>query len=855
MVNGLVLLAALSLAQATPAGAGGTPAEPQAESAAQPGQGVLTRAPELVRFVEAAYPPDAAAAGSSGAVELAIVISADGKVTDARVTDPGPHPSFAPAALEAVRQFEFRPAEIDGQPAAVEIAYRYEFTLRPVTAEPAQGPVLLDGKVIERGTRSPVAGATVAAGDVSAITGPDGGFELRGLVPGKVHLRILSSAHRPFEVEEELADGMRRTVEYRLTRRRTDPYEAVVQGDRERRDISVHSLSVDEVRNLPGTQGDVLKVLQNFPGVARAPFGMGQLVVRGSSPADTKVYLDQVEIPIAYHFGGLASVVSGEVLSGLDFYPGNFDARFGRAMGGTVDLRTREPRREFHGDAQLDIYGGNFLLEGPLGAGSFFVAGRRAWIDVVLDRVLANRRGGIIASPVYWDYQAKLVEPLLGGSLSITADGSNDTFHLILTRSLGPPPTYDSQIAFHRLAASWERPLGPGLTNRATLALGYDLQTNRTNSDLDVSVKSGLVSLRDALAWRWSEALSMEVGLDAQLHRFQYDLLLPPASGPGSISGEPPQSTRASGWSTTPSAYLEVRAQPWQPLRLVPSLRLEGDSRTRGRFQLDPRLSAFWDLRPGTTLTAAVGLYSEAPQPSQTVRLIGNPDLGFQRAVHYSAGVQQDLPWSTHLDLTGFFKDLRQIVTSTRALNADGTPLRLSNTGRGEVLGLEFLLRRQLARGLYGWLAYSWSRSLRLDDPTSTTWPDWFLYRYDQTHNLTLVLSYRTENDWTFGGRVRYTSGDPYTPVAGRVFDTDLGRYQCIPGAYNTRRLSPFFQADLRVDKRWTFDRWMFSGYIDVQNVTNRANPEFTTPSGSCDETVTITGLPILPTIGVRAEW
>jgi len=171
------------------------------------------------------------------------------------------------------------------------------------------------------------------------------------------------------------------------------------------------------------------------------------------------------------------------------------------------------------------------------------------------------------------------------------------------------------------------------------------------------------------------------------------------------------------------------------------------------------------------------------------------------------------------------------------------------------VLGLEFLLRRQLARGLYGWLAYSWSRSLRLDDPTSTSWPAWFLYRYDQTHNLTLVLSYRTENDWTFGGRVRYTSGNPYTPVAGRVFDADLGRYQCIPGAYNTRRLSPFFQADLRVDKRWTFDRWMFSGYIDVQNVTNRANPEFTTPSGSCDETVTITGLPILPTIGVRAEW
>ena len=39
----------------------------------------------------------------------------------------------------------------------------------------------------------------------------------------------------------------------------------------------------------PGTQGDTLKVVQNLPGVARASFGSGQLVVWGAAPQDTRM--------------------------------------------------------------------------------------------------------------------------------------------------------------------------------------------------------------------------------------------------------------------------------------------------------------------------------------------------------------------------------------------------------------------------------------------------------------------------------------------------------------------------------------------------------------------------------------
>src|SRR5690349_5377322 len=52
--------------------------------------------PVLTHFVAAAYPPDAEAAGITGAVTMSIVIDDKGAVGEVKVIDPGPHPGFAP---------------------------------------------------------------------------------------------------------------------------------------------------------------------------------------------------------------------------------------------------------------------------------------------------------------------------------------------------------------------------------------------------------------------------------------------------------------------------------------------------------------------------------------------------------------------------------------------------------------------------------------------------------------------------------------------------------------------------------------------------------------------------------------
>jgi TonB family protein len=847
------------------------------------GAGTLTQAPKLSNFVEAEYPAEAAAAGLSGAVELALIIDETGEVLEARVVEPGPHPAFGPAALHAAALFRFEPAEIDGVPAKVEIGYRYEFVFRPAPP-PAELPVVLQGKILERGTRNPVVGAVVEASRAapgapgmaqqrevlqSAETDAAGAFALRGIAPGPVQIRVVSPAHREIKLDETIEEGKRREVEYRITRHRYDPFETVVRGERERREVAVHSLKLEEVRTLPGTQGDLLKVLQNFPGVARSPFGIGLLVVRGSAPQDTKVYLDGVEVPLLFHFGGITSVVNSDMLESLDFHPGNFGSRFGRAMGGAIDVHTRQARKEgVHGNVNLDIFDGEALLEVPVGDGGLIASVRRSWVDQVLDaalpRIDAEAANELRVAPRYYDYQLKLDHPALGGNLSAMAFGSDDAMSFIQSQDEPGRPAFFLRTHFHRLAAHHHRSFGAGTRLRSTVALGYDgVDVNRATA---FGVRSEVLSLtlREAVVFKRSERLSLELGVDAVLRSFGYRLYLARQRPPDTVldsdgaEGDPVTDEAAEGAWLAPAIHAELS---WVPealpkLRLVPGLRVDHDSRLkRSRVWLDPRLAAFYQLLPGTTLTAAVGLYGEAPQPEEMTQTFGNPDLRPQRSVHYSLGAIQELPYQSRVELTGFVKSMDRLVAETRALRPDGSAKHLDNTGLGEVYGAELLLRRELAAGLFGWVAYTYSNSVRRDDPTVPGFPRWHPFQFDQRHILTMVLSYRTAQEWTFGTRIRGVSGSPYTPEVGNIYNSDSGRYLCVDGDSGSRRLPAFFQADVRVDKRWVFDKWVFSAYVDVQNVSNHENAEFYFENYDCSTRVALPGLPLFPSLGLRGEW
>src|SRR4051812_7899053 len=156
------------------------------------------------------------------------------------------------------------------------------------------------GTVVDDATGQPVAGALVAAGTAEAPTDDAGHFAIPNAPFGRLDLIIIADGYRSYfgsaRAGSELA--------IRLTPEQGGGEVIHVSGQRPS-GPPLH-LDTQEIRDLPGAGNDALRALQSLPGVARTPFGLGGLALRGTAPRDTKVYLDGIEVPLLYHFGGLA---------------------------------------------------------------------------------------------------------------------------------------------------------------------------------------------------------------------------------------------------------------------------------------------------------------------------------------------------------------------------------------------------------------------------------------------------------------------------------------------------------------------------------------------------------------------
>jgi TonB family protein len=942
-VNGRALLALAVGAWlgATPAGAQLEPQPRPADEPRPPPPPTLDSPPALLVPIDPIYPDEAHAEGRTGDVVMRIVIDEQGLVERVQVLQgAGDDPiglALDWAAMGAVTGFVFAPATFcvtvalsDGReerrcgvPGKVAIDYRTTFALQeervevPPEPEPGgEGVLNYVGIVREAASKDPLEGVEIVveverAGAASlppeerfdlrtAITDEEGRFELRGVPRGEWRVTFTLSGYEAAFIDEAFREDERTETVVYLTPRETNRFETVVRRRRAQKDVAKISLTRDEVRRVPGTFGDPIRVIENLPGLARAPLFGGALIVRGANPQDSGVYFDGVEIPLLYHFGGLTSVVNAEFLEDISFYPGGFGSYYGRATAGIVDVSSRDLKlKGYRGYAEVDLIDSGFFFAGPVQIGelpkvTFAFAARRSYIDgilpVILDAFIGPEGQGIIASPVYWDYQAKLeTEPLPDQTLSLFLFGSDDDL-TVIQRGLGNANAFDVgfHTTFHRLVGEWRWRLAPGLRHSFKPFVGLTQVRFEANSGgengPDVSTRFDIETwnwgLRDQLELVVSDRLTLRAGLDylGQTFGTRFDVPLPIELGSfprvfPRIEGAN-QSFETSGFNNATAFYAEAEIVPWKGVKLIPGVRAEqtivtflpselpDGSKTAAAqtdlFHIDPRLTARWELWPKTTLKAAFGVYHQPPQPQQLAPDSGNPDLEELRAVQMIAGVEQGLTRELNLDVQLYYTNRDRLVQSTGASRArnNGTgevdPLFFNNGGRGRTFGAELLLRHEITQYLYGWIAYTLSRTVTdLSERVDTE----LLTSFDQTHILTVVAQTNLPWGFTLGGRFRVVSGNPTSLPLGSVHDVDTTDYLRIGTARRNARLPTFHQLDLRVDRKFVFETFSITTYLDLLNVYNQQNAEGFITDYRSREQQPIPSLPFLPVIGMSGEF
>ncbi len=858
----------------------------------------LTKPPRLISAAAPEYPPEALAEKLGASVKVRIHIDAEGTVEKVDVVEPVGH-GFDQAAVAAARQYVFEPAEWDGVPGPIVVETTIHFVIEqqeeepppppppppPGAGQPEEGsvgppdhggdfrlPVSIEGEALERGSRTKLVGVIVSIAElgIDAITNDKGHFYFHGIPPGEYTIIAVDDRYDRFTRKLTVAKNERVEIRLWMRARGGNPYETVVEGEREVLEVTKRTIERRQMTSVPGTFGDPLRVIQSLPGLARTPFVTGFLIIRGSNPDDSGTFIDGHRIPQLFHFLGGPSILNPEFLESIDLYPGGFPARFGRSTGGIVSVETRSAKSDgIHGSADIDLLDAGGYIRFPVGKhGALAFAGRRSYLDFMLSFFLPEPDPGatLVVVPVYYDYQARFDYDLESqGKLTLFAIGSSDTLN-VLSQEAGDEQSFDldSSIKFFRLIASYKRPIVGGLQLTISPAVGRD-SIGFATGQIDAGAFSSLSAVENTASYRaridgkLGKRLTLDTGLDLESRVTDYTLKAPVATDIRDSQGVDvaPQEFNLNTDMLLYGAYADVGWDVTDRLRMIPGLRFDGyllDGQSR--FSVDPRLVGRFKIDEKWTAKAYTGLFHQPPQPEALDDAYGNPSLGLEHAIHVGAGAEWEPLRHWKIDGEAYYvgrHDLVRFTDEVRTNETTGeiTPVLYKNTGSGDTIGLEVLIKREVTRNLYGWLSYTLSKTRNRRTPENA----YVASPFDERHVLNAVASYKTDSGWELGGRYRLATGRPDTPILGGTYDADANRYTRLEGEAGSIREKTFSQLDVRAEKTWVFNTWLIGAYLDIQNVLNTKNVEATQWDYRYRESSPVTGVPFVPTLGVRGQW
>ena len=97
-------------------------------------------------------------------------------------------------------------------------------------------------------------------------------------------------------------------------------------------------LTTQEAMFIPGVQGDPLKALTFQGGVSSISDGSGELFLYASKPEESIFSINHLPVGYLYHGFGIHSVIAPDAIGQINAYLGGFDASYGNAIGGVIDV-------------------------------------------------------------------------------------------------------------------------------------------------------------------------------------------------------------------------------------------------------------------------------------------------------------------------------------------------------------------------------------------------------------------------------------------------------------------------------------------------------------------------------------
>jgi len=639
--------------------------------------------------------------------------------------------------------------------------------------------------------------------------------------------------------------------------------EVVVTADRTedelRQQASVIALQARSLERMPAVgEPDLLRSLQLLPGVQSASDISSGLYVRGGGPDQTRILLDQIPLYNPSHAFGLFSTFNPDAIKDVTFYKGAYPAPYGGSLGAVLDVQNREGnRRDFGTRGGISLISSRLTTEGPLGNGSWMIAGRRTYIDPVLRVVQSKTETLDNLGYYFYDLNAKLNnQPTESDNLTFSAYLGRDRLNI----NIGDETEtfFDIDWGNRALTSRWTHIFSPEFFGRLIAQYSeYQSDISLSIFDTPIAIRNRVrdLSLKADIDYFASANHTLRSGLSLTRFRFDYGFEF---------------NQEFTNLRVTPLLASLYAQDDWQLTPLTEArLGLRGTYYDEGqRLSLDPRFSLSRVLGSGWRWKLAGGRYRQYLQLVSTEGFQGgdawvplDETVEPGRSWQAVTGFEWQPSPAYRLSAETYFTDLANLVLLDEDRSVDReqeTSEEVFKTGgTGIARGLELFFEKRSGR-LRGWLGYTlgWTERTFAEVDQGR----WFPPKYDRRHDISLTGSYRIKR-WRFTANFIYATGQAFTPAAARYSlrdpATGLLSDRVLGARRNTARLSPYHRLDLGVRRTLTFFGSEVETYLQIFNAYNRRNDWFVQYDTDDPETKPeiVRMLPVIPTFGFNFKF
>lgn len=194
------------------------------------------------------------------------------------------------------------------------------------------------------------------------------------------------------------------------------------ERDRERAGTTI--INIREIKQLPNIGGSFESILKTLPGVTSNNELSSQYNVRGGNYDENLIYVNDIEIyrpflPRSGQSEGL-SFIHTELVQGIRFSAGGFEARYGDKLSSVLDIKYKEPKK-FGASANVSLMGAQAHAEGASKGLRFtYLLSGRYWTNRY---VLATLDTEADYKPSFGDFQTLLTWHI-NDKLSVSTLGS-----------------------------------------------------------------------------------------------------------------------------------------------------------------------------------------------------------------------------------------------------------------------------------------------------------------------------------------------------------------------------------------------------------------------------------------------